>query len=102
MGKVLAQGAITLISARKIPDLLPKSYSHNRCCEYHSGMVGHSTDDYFSLKHKIWDLINDEKIAVKQVEQQANVAHNPLLQHEVGVSISTVIIEHDEDTMVIT
>ena len=53
MGKLLAQGAITLIPAGKTPDPLPKSYDHSRRCEYHSGMVGHSTDDCFSLKHKI-------------------------------------------------
>ena len=78
MGKLLAQGAITLIPAGKTPDPLPKSYDHSRRCEYHSGMVGHSTDDCFSLKHKIQDLIDDGRITVKPVEQQANIARNPL------------------------
>ena len=82
MGKLLAQGAITLIPAGKTPDLLPKSYDHSRRCDYHSGMVGHSTDDCFSLKHKIQDLIDDGRIAAKPVEQQANIARNPLPQHE--------------------
>ena len=68
MGKLLAQGAITLIPAGKTPDPLPKSYDHNRHYKYHSGMVGHSTDDCFSLKHKIQDLIDDGRIAVKPVE----------------------------------
>ena len=57
------------IPAGKTPDRLPKSYDHSRYCEYHSGMVGYSMDDCFSLKYKIQDLIDDGKIAVKPVEQ---------------------------------
>ena len=69
MGTQLAQGAITLIPAGMTPDPLTKSYDHNRRFDYHSGMIGHSTDDCFSLKHKIQDLIDDGKIAVKPIEQ---------------------------------
>ena len=64
-------------------------------------MVGHSTDDYFSLKHKIQDLIDYGRIAVKPVEQQANIARNPLPQYEAGGSVNVVTVEQEEAIMAI-
>ena len=65
-------------------------------------MIGHSTDDCFSLKYKIQDLIDDVKITIKPIEQKANIASNSLLQHEAGVSIKVVTIEQEEAVIVVT
>ena len=58
-------------------------------------------DDCFSLKHKIQDLIDDGRITVKPVEQQANIARNLFLQHEAGGSVNAVTVEQEEAVMAI-
>ena len=70
----------------------PYHYKHNpnASCAYHVGHVGHSTEDCWSLKNKIQDLI-DRKILTFS-EEKSNVKTNPLPNHD-GPSVSVVIEE---------
>ena len=40
------------------PARLPPNYDANARCEFHSGGVGHSTDNSFALKCKLQDLLD--------------------------------------------
>ncbi|RDY11606.1 hypothetical protein CR513_03707, partial [Mucuna pruriens] len=36
----------------------PRSYNPNARCSYHDRAVGHATERYWSLKHKVQDLLD--------------------------------------------
>ena len=54
-------------------------YDPNKCCAYHSGVVGHDTDNCINLKYKIQKLINNE--VIKLAQALLNVNRNPLPKH---------------------
>ena len=54
-------------------------YDPNKRCAYHSGVVGHDTDNCITLKYKIQKLINNE--VIKLAQALLNVNSNPLAKH---------------------
>ncbi|XP_015169739.1 uncharacterized protein [Solanum tuberosum] len=57
-----------------------KWYDPNKCCAYHSGVVGHGTEKCITLKHKIQDLIDNEVVKLAHAPPNANT--NPLPRHK--------------------
>lgn len=81
--RMVAAGKITPIPARPPPNPLPRNFNQNAKCAYHSGQPGHSTDDCFSLRHKIQDMIDDKSISISPAPSNSlpNVDMNPLPNH---------------------
>ncbi|XP_050895784.1 uncharacterized protein LOC127102458 [Lathyrus oleraceus] len=74
-----------------IPPYHPKHYP-NASCAYHTGYIGHSTKDCWSLKNKIQELMNQKILSFS--EEKPNVKTNALPNHN-GSAVNAVI---DEDT----
>lgn len=60
------------------PSFRPK-YDPNASCAYNARFIGHSTEDYWALKYKIQDLINQDILTFS--EEKPNVKMNPLPNH---------------------
>lgn len=75
--------ALRSIPPRTRPNPLPRWY--NSRCEFHSGGVGHDTDNCYNLKHRVQDLI-DQKLLIFP---RTSLIQNPLPIHEVGSSSTT-------------
>ncbi|XP_039162793.1 uncharacterized protein LOC120290562 [Eucalyptus grandis] len=55
-------------------------YDPTKNCDYHNGELGHSTDECFTLKHKIQNLLDTKVFAFRIA--RPNVQKNPLPEHE--------------------
>ena len=71
-------------------DTSSKFFRPDRRCVYHSNRVGHDTEDYINLKHKIQDLIKQEVVSLQTTAPIVNT--NPLPNHG-GANM----IETDDD-----
>ncbi|KAA0038979.1 uncharacterized protein E6C27_scaffold84G00600 [Cucumis melo var. makuwa] len=67
----------------------PKWYDPNVKCEYHAGVVGHSTENCFPLKAKVQSLVKAGWLKFKKTEEESDVNQNPLPNHE-GPAINIV------------
>jgi len=67
-----------------------RGYDPMKKCDYHSGELGHSTDECFTLKHKIQNLLDTKAFSFQTA--QPNIQKNPLPEHEGTVN---AILEHD-------
>lgn len=67
-----------------------RGYDPMKKCDYHSDEMGHSTDECFTLKHKIQNLLDTKAFSFQTV--RPNVQKNPLPEHEGTVN---AILEHD-------
>ncbi|XP_070018007.1 uncharacterized protein [Nicotiana sylvestris] len=56
------------------------SYQHGTRCAYHSGAEGHDTDNCWTLKRAVEDLIEQKRIMLRD-EDVPNVTNNPLPAH---------------------
>ena len=74
-------------------DVNSKFYKPEQRCAYHSNSVGHDTEDYINLKHKIQDLINQEVVSLHPAAPNANT--NPLPNHG-GGNINMIETDKDE------
>ncbi|RDX87609.1 hypothetical protein CR513_30894, partial [Mucuna pruriens] len=71
---LLYKNMIVVLPLKPLEPLYPRSYDLNAKCDYHVGVVGHSTERCWGFKHK---------------ENELNVNTNPLLTHG-GQSINTL------------
>lgn len=82
MNKLLTANMITL------PPILPllpttmasKSFDPKAFCQYHC-QNGHDTKNYYSLKHKVQDLINSNALSVDNFDGTGNKYVSPPNQH---------------------
>ena len=58
---------IFLIPAERRKPPYPKVYDFNAKCEYHSGVVGHSTKNYTTFKDRIQALIDTNPTKFKEL-----------------------------------
>ena len=58
-----------LKEAPKNPNTASPYYHPNSGCTYHSESPGHDTDNYWALKNKIQDLIDDRVLEFTQYDQ---------------------------------
>ncbi|KAL3715097.1 hypothetical protein ACJRO7_006917 [Eucalyptus globulus] len=57
-----------------------RGYDPAKKCDYHNGELGHSTDECFTLKHKIQNLLDTKAFSFQTA--RPNVQKNPLPEHE--------------------
>ena len=58
---LLQKGLITRKPRHSTPEYFI-SYDSSRSCDYHSGEIGHTLDDYNALKNRIQDLLDARAI----------------------------------------
>ncbi|XP_019241374.1 PREDICTED: uncharacterized protein LOC109221349 [Nicotiana attenuata] len=58
-----------------------KGFDSNARCEYHSNTQGHSTENCWTLKKAIENLIEAKAIVVTNNEDNPNITNNPLQAH---------------------
>ena len=68
------------------PDTFSPKYNPNTKCAYHSNSPGHETDQFWALKNKIQDLIDNKTIEFDP-PPTPNVITAPMPNHGKGVNI---------------
>jgi len=77
--RLLQNSLLTLCPGKVVNPLYLKSYDLNAKCDYHSGAIGHSTENCLPLKYKVQSLIDAKWLTFK--ENDPNIGNNPLPQH---------------------
>ncbi|XP_019254984.1 PREDICTED: uncharacterized protein LOC109233553 [Nicotiana attenuata] len=72
------------------------SYRHGARCAYHSGAKGHDTEDCWTLKRAVENLIEQKRIVLKD-EEIPNVTNNPLPAHNNGPLIGMIYEDKEFD-----
>ncbi|XP_070032739.1 uncharacterized protein [Nicotiana tomentosiformis] len=65
------------------------SYRHGTRCAYHSGAEGHDTEDCWTLKRAVENLIEQKRVVLRD-EEVPNVTNNPLPTHNNGTVIGMI------------
>ncbi|KAF1897783.1 hypothetical protein Lal_00032543 [Lupinus albus] len=65
--------------AGQTPNTTAPWYDPNANCDYHSGIIGHSTETCRALKHRIQDLIHSKWLEFK--DTVPTITGNPLPNH---------------------
>ncbi|XP_010320484.2 uncharacterized protein [Solanum lycopersicum] len=89
--RLSATGYIHPVGPKPV-DVDSRFYRLEQRCAYHSNSVGHDTEDFINLKHKIQDLIDQEVVSLQPAVPNVNT--NPLPNHGGG---NINMIETDED-----
>ncbi|XP_056176162.1 uncharacterized protein LOC130140552 [Syzygium oleosum] len=77
------KGLLTTEPKRPNPEQF-YNYDPSKKCDYLMGEVGHSTNDYFTLKHRIQNLLDTKAFSFQLVKP--NVQSNPLPDHAGNVN----------------
>jgi len=70
---------VALCPAKVVQPPFPRYFDANAKCEYHSGEIGHSTENCRALRYKVQSLIDSGWLTFQ--EQKPNVEKNPLYGH---------------------
>ncbi|KAF1893056.1 hypothetical protein Lal_00044186 [Lupinus albus] len=82
--------------AGQTPNTTAPWYDPNANCDYHSGIIGHSTETCRALKHRIQDLIDSKWLEFK--DTIPTITGNPLPNHgNQGINV----LEQDDDMVVV-
>ena len=76
---------ITLRDPPQNPNTSSPCYNPNVKCAYHFNSPEHRTNNYWALKNKIQDMINNKEIEFDPLETP-NVITAPMSEHDKGVS----------------
>nr|XP_012574207.1 uncharacterized protein LOC105852605 [Cicer arietinum] len=76
---LVSNSMVALCPGKIIEPPYPKGYDSNAVCDYHSGAVGHSTENCLALKFKVHDLLKAGWLNFK--ENEPSVKNNPLPVH---------------------
>ncbi|KAA0060507.1 RNA-directed DNA polymerase (Reverse transcriptase), Ribonuclease H-like protein [Cucumis melo var. makuwa] len=96
--QLLKNQQVAIVPQEPLQPPYPKWYDPNVKCEYHAGAVRHSTENYFPLKAKVQSLVKVRRLKFKKTEEESDVNHNPLPNHE-GSAIN-VVDTFTEDTRI--
>ncbi|XP_075084773.1 uncharacterized protein LOC142168020 [Nicotiana tabacum] len=72
-----------------------KGFDSNARCEYHSNTQGHSTENCWTLKKAIENLIEAKAIVVTNNEDTPNITNNPLPTHDNTHFIGMICYDRD-------
>nr|XP_016514663.1 PREDICTED: uncharacterized protein LOC107831416 [Nicotiana tabacum] len=72
------------------------SYRPGTRCAYHSGVEGHDTEDCWTLKRAIKNLIEQKRVVLKD-EEIPNMTNNPLPAHNNGLLIGMISEDKEFD-----
>ena len=78
--QLLRLNLVTLRDPPKNPNKTPSRYNPNAHCAYHSDSPGHATDDCWTLRNKVQDLIDAKEVEFEAPETP-NVITAPLPKH---------------------
>ncbi|KAF1894503.1 hypothetical protein Lal_00035326 [Lupinus albus] len=82
--------------AGQTPNTTAPWYDPNANCDYHSGIIGHSTETCRALKHRVQDLIDSKWLEFK--DTVPTITGNPLPNHgSQGINV----LEQDDDMAVV-
>nr|XP_009610714.1 uncharacterized protein LOC104104354 [Nicotiana tomentosiformis] len=72
-----------------------KGFDSNARCEYHSNTQGHSTENCWTLKKAIENLVEAKAIVVTNNEDTLNITNNPLPAHDNTHFIGMIFDDRD-------
>ena len=78
--QLLETKLVTLMDPPKNPNRTPSRYNPNVRCTYHSDSPGHATDDCWTLRKRVQDLIDAKEVQLDSPETP-NVTTAPLPRH---------------------
>ena len=67
---------ITPIPARQFQPPYPRWYDVNAYCDFHSGVQGHSTENCFNLREKLYGMIEAGNLKLTNLEATQATAPN--------------------------
>jgi len=76
---LLRNALVALCPAKVVQQSYPRYYDANAKCEYHSGEIGHSTENCRTLKYKVQSMLDSKWLTFQ--EQKPSVEKNPLSGH---------------------
>jgi len=85
--KLIQSSLVVPVSMKPLEPPFPKGYDPNARCDYHAGVIGHSTKNCRALKFKVQNLINAKWLSF--TDDSPNVGSNPLLSHG-GPSVNAI------------
>ena len=95
-------GHIKPIQARPRRPPFPNWYDVNIRCDYHSGVLGHSTEDCTNLKNKVQNLIQEGKLKFEKSDGPVEVKYPSRAKAKMSKQekecITMLIEEHDSQT----
>ncbi|XP_070055137.1 uncharacterized protein [Nicotiana tomentosiformis] len=86
--KLVQMGLLQLVPPNRQNPKSP-SYRPGTRCAYHSGVEGHDTEDCWTLKRAIENLIEQKRVVLRD-EEVPNVTNNPLPTHNNGPVIRMI------------
>ena len=75
-----SKGFIKPLDPTPMPNPMPLAWNLNEYCHYHQKSY-HNTDNYFHLKHKIQDLIDNGTLSNPNIITKPSIRNNPLLDY---------------------
>lgn len=84
LNRLMASGHLTPIPAKPLSYPLPPAHRPDAKCAYHSGQAGHDTEQCWTLRNKVQDLIDSRSIKLEETAAP-NVTTNPLPNHQVNM-----------------
>ncbi|XP_019252247.1 PREDICTED: uncharacterized protein LOC109231140 [Nicotiana attenuata] len=91
--KLVRRGLLQPVAQNR-PNAESPSHQADARCEYHFGEVGHNTEDCWSLKRAVEDMIEAERIIFRD-EEAPDVMNNLLTAYNIG-PVFGMICEDDE------
>ncbi|RDX68574.1 hypothetical protein CR513_52414, partial [Mucuna pruriens] len=74
---LLQNNMIAILQLKPLEPPYPRNYDPNTKCDYHTGVVGHSTEKCWGFMHKVQDLIDRSWLSFKEKEPNMNNNHLP-------------------------
>lgn len=71
--QLLEKNLLTLVPAIPVSNPPPRNFNPNARCAFHSGQVGHWTDQCYALKCEVQNLLDKELIELKSVESKTSI-----------------------------
>ena len=75
-----SKGFIKPLNLTPMPNLVPHTWNLNEYCHFHQ-KSSHKTENCFSLKQEIQDLIDNETLSYLNIITKPEIRKNPLLDY---------------------
>ena len=86
---------VTLWDPPVNPNTSSPKYNPNAKCTYHSNSLGHDTNNFWALKNKIQDMIENKEIEFNPLETP-NVITTCMLKHDKGLNAIDVVYDKED------
>ena len=89
---LIKNALVALCPVKVVQPPYPRYYDTNAKCEYHSGEIGHSTENCRALKYKVQSLLDSGWLTFQ--DQKPSVEKNPLSGHT-NFTVNAIIEEQN-------